>query len=161
MHDWNGLTREEKDAIIGPLWAEGKSAGEIAMHFIGATRNMIIGVVHRRKMPARLKPERVKSTKTKRPPDQVLAKPKPNRNTIVRTETPRPEPRIYFDALNLEREPIRGTTPISILELPNRPGVKCRFPVKGGYCGRPSGDQTYCPTHYRLAYTAPKEKART
>ena len=161
--DWNLITREEKDAIIRPLWGEGKSGSEIAAYFVGATRNMIIGAVHRGKMPARAKPERHKSTKTKRPPDQVRAKAraiKPNRNTIVRTEKPA-EPEFHASKwLDEFRPPIPGHAPISILELPNKPTGICRMPVVGGYCGISCGEQVYCPTHHRFTHTQ-KEKART
>lgn len=47
--------------------------------------------------------------------------------------------------------------PISLMDLPDRPGVLCRWPVTGGYCGLPSGDRTYCSDHHKMAFRQPTE----
>lgn len=156
--DWNGMTTEQRDDHIRPLWEGGKSASEIAATMFGATRNSVIGRIHRGKMVQRkpVKPKRAKPAKTKMPADQQMPKkPVRNRNTIStkpRAETPPSE----FHAskwLDEDRPPMPGTTPVSILDLPNRPGVKCRFPVQGGYCGIECGENVYCPTHHGYTHT--------
>lgn len=165
--DWANLTREQKEAIIRPLWLDGKSAGEITHYFVGASRNAVIGVVTRAKMGAR------KATKSRaqnkaaagamraalpkpRPPAQRL----PMASPAFVSHIPQPEPIRpgAFNPLAGERPPIEGTTPISILELPNRPGGRCRFPVIGGFCGVHT-ESTYCATHGRYAYQQREQNA--
>lgn len=48
-------------------------------------------------------------------------------------------------------EPLPGVPPISMMELPDGRGVRCRWPVTGGYCGLPSGERTYCDHHHEMA----------
>jgi len=58
------------------------------------------------------------------------------------------------------RAPLAGTTPVDILSLPNRPGVLCRFPVIGGYCGAASGTHMYCQAHHAIMYRETDHKFR-
>lgn len=166
LPNWTDLTGPERDAIIRPLWAAGKSAGQIQHYFIGATRNAIIGYIHRAKLPKRLMPTNQHSKKkpkprSDKPKSRPAPKPKPMAYTAPFTQIPdlEPPPQSVLDMINSDRAPLAGTVPIDILALPNRPGVRCRFPVTGGYCGAPSGDHTYCPTHHAIAYR-PAERMR-
>lgn len=173
--DWADIDIDAKRAIIRPLWEEGKSATEIMAYFTGATRNMIIGQISRGKMSSGRPPRPTVRAKAPGSAKRMMnpanldrpMKPKPvSRSTsIVSTSafvtTPDPDPvsQSVLDMINRERPPLAGTTPIPITALPNRPGVRCRFPVDGGYCGAPSGEHVYCPTHHAIAYK-PAEKFR-
>lgn len=150
--DWNGLTTEQKDEIIQPLWLAGKSASEIAARFENCSRNAVIGRVHRGKMVQR-KPPTPKRAKPRKPATAPKPKVIRNRNTLVTEAKPEPEADVHASRwIDNERPPIAGTTPISILDLPNRDVGVCRFPVIGGYCGLACGETVYCETHYRYAH---------
>lgn len=146
LPNWSDLSPDDRRAIIMPLWKDGNTASFIASRFIGATRNMVMGTIHRAKM------HRDKPTPT--------VKPKPKKVNRVKTQTLadlgvveyKPVERI--DIVNTNRPPLPGIEPISIMELPNRPGFRCRFPVVGGYCGDHIGqDDMYCAAHRRFMYT--------
>lgn len=156
--DWADLTREQKEAIIRPLWLGGKSAGEISHYFVGASRNAVIGVITRAKMGSRAAlPNRARGKAEGKRLSEAKAAKKIQRLPMAApafvSHIPEPEPIRpgAFNPLAGERPPIEGAAPISILELPNRPGGRCRFPVIGGYCGV-HAETTYCPTHSRYAY---------
>lgn len=172
--DWNEITGPEKDAIIRPLWDDGVSASLIAIHhFRNATRNMVIGRVTRGKMQARKPAQVLRDTRMKplpkppKPPKQAKA-PKARKPIPAQPGTPPimstiPDPDMpsasVMHMIENNRPPLPGMIPVDILHLPQRPGVRCRFPVVGGYCGAPSGDKTHCPTHHEIMYR-PTEKIR-
>lgn len=174
LPDWSALTKEQKDEIIRPLWAEGKSASEIAFYFSGASRNAIIGRVSRGKMKSgrvigsTVRPKAPGIAKRMRNPEN-LDRPKPKMRLAMNADfvtiaNSDPPSQSVMDAINSERPPLAGTVPIDILSLPNRSGVRCRFPVAGEgtnmmYCGAACGDKAYCPTHWAMAYK-PTEKLR-
>lgn len=158
--DWNALDRDGRVAIIKPAWDKGWSATQIAVLFENCTRNMVIGIIHRAKLQRAVLP---KPTKSRVPPPKRKAAPNPNktpkpkpirnRNTVIADHGAPPPSDVHASKwLDQKRPPIEGTTPIGILQLPNRPGVLCRFPVVGGYCGQASGENTYCETHSAFAY---------
>lgn len=162
---WPTLTNAEKMAIILPAWNDGKSAGEIAWLFSGASRNAIIGVIHRAKLPKR--PDDIETGgRTARP---KITKPKPikpsakSASAFVSRPEPDPVDNSVMHMIQNNRAPLAGTTPVDILALPNRIRVMCRFPVDLdghlGYCGIPSGDRMYCETHHAVMYR-PTEKFR-
>lgn len=165
--DWSTLNTTEKMAIITPAWMDGKSANDIAWMFQGASRNAIIGMIHRQKLPTRSaastpkpgikpKPKIPKPPKPKKPskPSAISA------TAFVSMPEPIPPTDSVMHMIENNRAPLAGTTPISILHLPNRPGVLCRFPVVGGYCGLSSGDKMYCPDHHRIVYRPAEGKFR-
>lgn len=155
MKPWLEMTREQRRAHVLPLWDQGKSAGEIALTLNGASRNAVIGTIsrsgHKRSVIAKATPN-PKKRMGKRPTYPVAIRQPVAQANAVRVVAVAPERRGYGD-----REPLPGTKPITMLELPNRVGVACRFPVVGGYCGCPCGDRMYCPDHYPLVYRAVKE----
>lgn len=152
--NWLSLTGEQRLAIIKPEWLDGASAAEIATYcFSNATRKKVIGYVHRAKLQRAISNKPAKN-------HQRPKKPKTKNLDRVVSTAPKPTaPRQYFDALNQERDPLPGTVPIGILDLPNRRGVRCRFMVRGGYCGQDSGEHTYCEAHRAIAYR-PDETVR-
>lgn len=48
--EWKSMTPAERADAVRPLVKEELSASEIARHFVGASRNAVIGVVHRNGM---------------------------------------------------------------------------------------------------------------
>jgi hypothetical protein len=159
--DWTKLTPAQKQDAIRPHWTDGKSASEISAYFIGATRNSIISALSRGKMTgvknkitSAQASERAKKSneprKTKpkhKNPMSVVSS-----SAFVTIENPDPPSSSVMAMIENNRPPLAGTTPISILDLPNRLGVVCRFPVIGGYCGVPCGDKAHCPTHHAIMY---------
>lgn len=151
LPDWTTMDRKQRLEIVAPLWKSGLSASQISEHFTGCTRNAIIGTVTRANL-ARSKTgiATANPTKPKRPTPTPA--PKRDRNSIPGSRPP-PVERDIFDAIRNERDPLPGIEPIGILDLPSRPGVRCRFMVRGQlYCGKPSGEHTYCETHMAIAY---------
>lgn len=154
MPTYDTLTRDERVSTIGEMWLNGLSAGQIAIA-LKTTRNTIIGIVHRN----HINRERRVAVPSSKPP----ARAKPH---VTKARLP-VAPRIMVavvrqsadDMIANNRPPIDGIAPISLLELPNREGVMCRFPVIGGYCGAPSGERMYCDHHHRYVYT-PREATK-
>lgn len=95
---------EERHATLGRLWAEGKSATEIAKELAcGFSRSAILGKVHRLGLPPRIsaphppkstkwcKPQRVKRIKPRAPKVRAAKPPpppKPARPTVVFSDDP-------------------------------------------------------------------------
>lgn len=148
--------RDARLAIVKPLWEKGKSASEIAAHFDNCNRNKVIGILNRANLHRARKPKLGKRKAAPNPVKRTApAKPKPirNRNTVVAQRAePHPAEPVASAWIDKERPPIEGTTPISILQLPNRPLGICRFPVQGGYCGVECGEKVYCTTHHAHAH---------
>lgn len=172
--DWRALSIAEREAIVIPLWQDKKSATDIALRFRNASRSSVIGLVNRaRKRLKGLLPDgqRFRSgwnITPKGSAHRATGKPrgrpaqKPNRNTVVFRQAAAEVAEIPqtsasadgFDPLNDLLPPLDGYPPISMLELPERAGKLCRYPVLGGYCGAPSGAEMYCTAHQRRIYTA-------
>jgi hypothetical protein len=159
LPDWPTSSRETRIEIVKPLWDSGLSASQIMFHFVGASRNAVIGLIHRNGWQRSSELNRLNNgrhdlgkRKAAPNPPKRIAKPKMQR---VEPSIPSERP----DWIHTERPPLAGTTPVSILALPYNPGTMCRFPVKGGYCGQHSGDEMYCEPHRRFMYSDQKLKA--
>lgn len=141
---WADLLPAEKLALVYPLWISGMSANQCAAR-LETTRNSIIGVISRAKVP--------KAERTIKP-----VVPKPSRKLRVPKDIPhKTEPVEIAETAWL---PLSGSSPITIMDLPPRSGVVCRWPVAGGYCGLPSGEAVYCATHTRRAAPHPQAAKR-
>jgi hypothetical protein len=166
---WQDLSAAERRDIIKPLWLAGLSATQICGHFHGfVTRNAVIGVIHRSRKAWGLRPARPSKPAVRRTnPVKRRVPNSPHIDSPVKRKPAMPDnppddmpdldagetPDSVRDMIDNLRPPIAGTTPISIMDLPHRVGIRCRFLVVGGYCGVPSGDHMYCRTHHRIAYT--------
>lgn len=145
--NWLALTIPERIAIIRPLWADGQSGTEIAEQFINATRNAIIGAVHRAKLPDRptkLLPKHSATRKADRARAVMVRK-------IAAFTQPPIEPVLNF------RAPEPDGIGIDLLKLTAN---SCRWPVTHRpphkFCGAP-GDGTYCEKHRKMAYVVRPE----
>lgn len=160
---WKALTKAQKLDVLQEYWiGGGVTAEQLAAMFCDATKNMIIGHVHR----AKLHRGKVVAMRGERGPRKARV---PTKRKIVAANDETP-PAGEFDELapsrvqeliRTLREPLPGCPPVALLDLPERPRP-CRFPVQGGYCGCPAmEDRPYCETHYAIAYTrVPKAKGR-
>lgn len=152
---WPDLSASERMAIVTPLWLSGQSNSQIATRFTGATRNSVIGQIHRAKLVRARSQPKAKSTPKKSPrlPIAKAIEAKPARHAPPVPEHTNPDVPVAVDRMiTTNRPPLAGVKPISILDLPYRSGTLCRFPVEGGYCGAASNDQVYCPTHHRICH---------
>ena len=140
---------EETWLQIKELWATGLSASEIARK-IGVTRNVVIGLIHRRlgggtrgtfrTTGIRVYPERsarLARTYVSRPPKPVKA--------AASSPPPEPPPK----AVKADEK--------TLMEI--KYGSHCCFPVGGKgadtvYCGGPTAGQTYCPEHHKIMHVA-------
>lgn len=163
LPDWTTLSPDQKRDAIRPLWEADASAREISMHFVNASRNSIISALNRYGMVREKKISVHRATTKPRAPRVPRApKPKPA------TKPPRPAAYIPYEEeppsqsvmemINGNRPPLAGTVPVSLVDLPSRKGVMCRWPVIGGYCGAACGDDMYCKDHATFAYRPAQKK---
>lgn len=157
---WGDLTRDERLAIVKPLWLDGKSAGDIALGFFGATRSAVIGLVHRAKLGRAAKralpnPRKRKTPQVKPPKPPRAEKPKLTpRLTGPQAEPPPPRDLAALDHAENCRPPLPGCEPVILLKLPNKEKGVCRFPVVGGFCGQPCDDDIgTCDGHLHNMFT--------
>lgn len=148
--EWNNLSPVERRYLVKTFWIAGASAGETAMRIPGANRNKVIGIWTRLKLKREMtKAAKSAQVRAARPKKEPMPKPAPVVN----------QDRSVQEMVDYLPDPIDGHVPIGIMDLPSRPGVRCRFPVVGGYCGAPSDEKTYCEHHMAIAYR-PVEKLR-
>lgn len=128
------------DARVGELrrlWREGLSATEIALRLPGATRNAVLGKLHRMGL---LGGRRV----TGRQPTRAPARSQRARNSVRqpprRRRMPGPEPLEGLVARLEALGPHACRWPIGD---PRTPGFR--------FCGRPAGPRSYCPVHMARA----------
>ena len=146
MNGWSDWT-ERETATLRQLWAEGHSTSEIARR-INRTKNMVVGKVHRLKLPARPNPiNRSAGTPKRAPaPQRAAARTLPPMASLVLVAPAPPPPRLVAD------EP----TPPGLEASP--PGHACCWPLWGDerpthlYCGAALHQGTYCQAHAARAY---------
>lgn len=142
---------EETWLQIKEMWATGLSGSEIAQT-LGVTRNVVIGLIHRRLGGGTRgtfrttgvreyteRSARLARTYVRRPPKPV---------TVAVSPFPPPEP--PPKAVKADEK--------SLMEI--KYGSHCCFPVSGRgadtvYCGGPTAGQTYCPEHYKIMHVSP------
>ena len=139
------LTVAQRCEIIKPLWFDGVRASEIARYFIGATKNQIIGTVHRAKWPPRSLPQSMHKAKTDKLKQVRM------RERMGELSQPDIEP-----VINLH--PVAETHPdgMLMLDLVQLTEHTCKWPVGDpqlagfGFCGlEPVDGRPYCKFHNR------------
>ena len=148
-------------AKLRRLWAEGKSAGQIADALGGGTtRNAVLGKLHR----LRLRGETIVS-KSSAPP-KAKPQPKPRQQHSVTYGWRAPKESLVPPAViaTTTHDTIDPKTP-TLLRMEDLKAHHCRWPLNsalGGeyyFCGeRQISGKPYCQTHCDVAYPKPKPK---
>lgn len=171
---WSAMTTEEKVAFAKPLYLEqGIGATVIAGMFDPpVTRNQVLGILHRGGVTRKNNlggPTRhhVRSVKVaEKPKPKPAPKPKNEPKSpmeVAKAAPPAVQTMTPWELLDENRDPLPGTIPVTLMQLPDRPGKMCRYPVKGGFCGVEIGkDDIYCQPHHDCTHTKPEvtENAR-
>lgn len=148
LHDQPNEHREwpkERVELLTRLWNEGKSGGQIAS-IIGTTRSVVMGKVHRLRLPKRGRtrvprqyPKRAK--RTIRPSGWM-------RDVTARHSTPQPK--------TPPTEPVQEPVSLDLSLMDLAPG-QCKYPHGEGpyvFCGHPvHAGSSYCEFHHRLCWT--------
>lgn len=132
---------DDRVATLTHLWADGRSAREIATQLRGVTRNAVLGKLHRLgKLGAR--PKVAAKTRATRP----APPPRPDRRT-----GPPPS-----RALSSRAAAPEGPGEVASVERLGR--HDCRWPIGDpravgfSFCGRRAACGPYCPAHRAVAY---------
>jgi GcrA cell cycle regulator len=142
---------DERVVTVRRLWADGLSASQISVELGGATRNAVIGKLHRLGL--------MRNDRTRRPTIARTPKSPQLRNaTKIRAKLAQTDPGMsdYVPAA----APVAANPIFSLFELEP---THCRWPLgepeQPGfhYCGGQALDgRSYCRSHHRIAYR-PKE----
>lgn len=146
---WQAMTTDEKVDLVKKYAKEGLSAGKIAMQFEGATRNMVIGIVHRNKILLGNAPaDKVKKIGVQKRTNSA--------GNVVRMPKPKPQnkPEELVAPVSAEIIPIKPPPtekpkrrkrekggPISILDLDRK---TCRGPVSESFYRIDPADMLFC-----------------
>ena len=173
---WN----EERVDALRKMWAEGKSASQIAKELGNVTRNAVIGKVHRLGLSNRAQGTKTEADKAapkaKAAPKPKVAKPEPATKAAPEARTaPSPTParkqiipagqplppqpsqsEISAETLASLAEYEKTAKQISLMELTER---TCKWPIgdpatdKFWFCGHPAeAGKPYCETHVGVAF---------
>ena len=146
-------TRTERLKV---LWADGRSASEIADLLGEVTRNAVIGKVHRLGLPGR-------KTTSRQP---VPRRTSPRRGKSGRVERRQPPARFVRPASPMPPAP---PPPVAALMLPLRQlrDDQCRWPAGDpreagfGFCGcQKAAGVPYCAHHAAIAYNPAASRGR-
>lgn len=160
----------DRDAVLLQLWADGKSASEIALQMgDGVTRNAVIGRVHRLKKKAAMPLERsapIRVTSPRVAPPRRAGNAGQPRITGIRkraerraTEAERQETAPDARSQQILKSelwlPLPGSTPKSLMAIDRD---ECRWPLgdpltaEFAFCGCPAVEgSSYCAPHRRAS----------
>jgi GcrA cell cycle regulator len=150
------LWTTERVGVLQRLWADGKTAVEIAAALDGVSRSAVLGMIFRLRLGAEdgagSKTARTNPAKSRAPAAAPLAPARRHRRR--RKKNP------------IADTPLRRSGPVGLFDLTND---MCRWPYGqlGGrnylFCGAPGADLTggipYCALHMRRAYLIPPRAA--
>lgn len=155
-----GYWTDERRATLVKLWAEGRSASQIANHLGAVTRNAVIGIVHRMGLGGRATPSRPRKAPSLRAATSCAA-PRPPKPAETGLRAP-PVARATACNNNLNlgngpRDPVGypdgGVQLLATCSLLQLERDMCRFPIGDprapdfGFCGRPQASGSYCGHH--------------
>lgn len=144
---------QERVEKLADLWKAGLSCSLIAKELgDGATRNSVIGKVHRLKLAGRVTAEQLArgpAPHSGRGPDRKVRVTKALRIALGKPLKLAPLKKAKEKPRGEAWEPIPGFAPVSLLDL--EPG-QCRWPVGSDgthtFCGATVGHGPYCPHHH-------------
>lgn len=155
MINWLTLTRDQRLAHVAPLWREGKSAREISQTVTNASRNAVIGVIHRAGLSRLDQAATRRLARHNRKDAAPKPEPRPRRAYIIAgsgaviEKPPGQAPRAFASPDAFARNG-RSVVPMEAL----RYGM-CRWPLGDplepgfGFCGcRAVGKRSYCAEHF-------------
>ena len=142
---------EDRVALLRELWLDGKSAAQIAHTLGGATRNSVMGKVHRLKLGPRASVHH---------PVARPSLPSPSRAAPARRVV-----RVTAPAIDAQEEPLAHLHPsvfeggkvATVLTLTS---AMCKFPIGDpsaddfAFCGRNAAHGPYCRHHARVVFKA-------
>jgi len=153
---------DENIELLKKLWDEGVSCSQIAARIPGASRNAVIGKVHRLGLPRRATKYHTDAYRSQRAPSSKPKQPrKPAGNPAFRK------------LLNDNPEPIDPVEELVIPEaerktLQQLEESHCRWPIGDPqhadfhFCGRQKvAGLSYCNHHAKRAYVAPQPRQRS
>ena len=159
---------DDRVELLKKLWAEGLSASKIALQLGDASRNSVIGKVHRLGLAGRVKTSTAAAPRQRKPREAGgmvrMARPAAVRGNTALAAVP-----VYEEEVApAPRAVVENIVPIgqrcNILELGTG---RCRWPVGDPgapdffFCGgKTLGISPYCGYHARIAYHPPADRRR-
>ncbi|HRO12482.1 GcrA family cell cycle regulator [Amaricoccus sp.] len=170
---------DERVETLKAMWADGKSASQIAKELGGVTRNAVIGKVHRLGLSNRVgaeadeasaapaPAEEVREPLAETPPQPAPVPPRPAARDPIPVVRPKPVPgqptppqpshsEISAEALANLAEVAKKARRLALMQLTER---TCKWPVGDPatddfwFCGLPSvPGKPYCETHVAVAF---------
>jgi GcrA cell cycle regulator len=185
MTDSSVTWNDERVELLKKLWAEGRSASQIAAEIGGVSRNAVIGKVHRlglsgrakvpsaasarprEKAPAAPRERSLPAAASARPAQPTAQEPAPRPASIGATALAQPRP---VEPAPVERLVPRENVVVPIAErvtiMDLREGM-CRWPIgdpstsEFRFCGAGTyTGATYCEHHAQMAYQPSAERRR-
>ena len=154
---------EERVELLRKLWAEGRSASQIANELGSVTRNAVIGKVHRLGLSGRAKSPSASVPRQRKPrthTQMLRVRPQMRGNTAL----------AYAHEVEVEQEVelVENIVPLgqrcTLLELSDS---RCRWPIGDPgspdffFCGgKPAEGAPYCAFHSRVAYQPLADRRR-
>jgi GcrA cell cycle regulator len=183
MTDSSVTWNDERVEQLKKLWAEGRSASQIAAEIGGVSRNAVIGKVHRLGLSGRAK---APGASPARPREKVAIPPRPAapQQQAPAQAPPRPatigatalaQPRLVEPVAEQSPEPILRPVPVAdvVVAIAERVTI---MDLREGMCRWPIGDPTspdfrfcgasaftgvpYCEHHSQMAYQPSADRRR-
>jgi GcrA cell cycle regulator len=142
---------DERIEVLVNLWQAGLSCGKIAKELGGgATRNSVIGKIHRMGLAARVTLDRFPTRAPgKRGPDRTVRMTKARKVALGKPLDLPPIKKAKQKPQGQAWQPIPGIEPVSLLDLE---AGQCKWPVGQDspfmFCGAPATHNHYCEHHH-------------
>jgi len=142
---------DERTELLVDLWRAGLSCSKIAKALGGgATRNSVIGKVHRMRLPGRVTLDRLPTREPgKRGPDRTVRMTKQRRVALGQPLDLAPIKKSKVKPNGEAWEAAPGVEPVTLLDLE---AGQCKWPVGQDspylFCGAPASHNHYCEHHY-------------
>ncbi|WP_192242912.1 GcrA family cell cycle regulator [Mesorhizobium silamurunense] len=175
---WDKISREERISRIREGVKDGLSAGQIAERIGGCTRNAIIGLAERAKVPLRSKITLAGHAEVAAPPAPAKKPKEKPINPRLPAKQPAPLKEKTKPVIVADDDPMfeKDDRPETVVDLPEPEPLKlsmpeltdkvCRWPIGDPlqhahfyFCGNPTGGMpSYCKYHARKAHWSPARR---